>query len=76
MFEVLGFYKFVKIRSLKKNKVLLQDSRTVRSTPSCRHPGRLLRQDPVSALPPDPCNAARKSRCVGHVQRRERTRNP
>ena len=24
MFEVLGFYKFVKIRSLKKNKVLLQ----------------------------------------------------
>ena len=25
MFEVLGFYKFVKIRSLKKNKVLLQD---------------------------------------------------
>ena len=25
MFEVLGFYKFIKIRSLKKNKVLLQD---------------------------------------------------
>ena len=25
MFEVLGFYKFVKIRSLKKNKVLIQD---------------------------------------------------
>ena len=25
MFEVLGFYKFLKIRSLKKNKVLLQD---------------------------------------------------
>jgi UPF0176 protein len=25
MFEVLGFYKFVKIKSLKKNKVLLQD---------------------------------------------------
>src|SRR5210317_892283 len=25
MFEILGFYKFVKIRSLKKNKVLLQD---------------------------------------------------
>ena len=24
MFEVLGFYKFVKIKSLKKNKVLLQ----------------------------------------------------
>ena len=25
MFEVLGFYKFTKIKSLKKNKVLLQD---------------------------------------------------
>ena len=25
MFEVLGFYKFIKIKSLKKNKVLLQD---------------------------------------------------
>ena len=25
MFEVLGFYKFIKIRSLKKNKDLLQD---------------------------------------------------
>jgi UPF0176 protein len=25
MFEVLGFYKFVKIKSLKKNKILLQD---------------------------------------------------
>ena len=25
MFEVLGFYKFLKIRSLKKNKVSLQD---------------------------------------------------
>ena len=25
MFEVLGFYKFVKIKSLKKNQVLLQD---------------------------------------------------
>ena len=25
MFEVLGFYKFINIRSLKKNKVLLQD---------------------------------------------------
>ena len=25
MFEVLGFYKFVKIKSLKKSKVLLQD---------------------------------------------------
>ena len=25
MFEVLGFYKFVKIESLKKNKILLQD---------------------------------------------------
>ena len=25
MFEVLGFYKFLKIKSLKKNKVLLQD---------------------------------------------------
>ena len=25
MFEVLGFYKFIKIRSLKKNKELLQD---------------------------------------------------
>ena len=26
MFEVFGFYKFIKIRSLKKNKVLLQNS--------------------------------------------------
>ena len=25
MFEVLGFYKFINIRSLKKNKILLQD---------------------------------------------------
>ena len=25
MFEVLGFYKFTKVKSLKKNKVLLQD---------------------------------------------------
>ena len=25
MFEVLGFYKFTKLKSLKKNKVLLQD---------------------------------------------------
>ena len=25
MFEVLGFYKFINIRSLKKNKKLLQD---------------------------------------------------
>jgi len=25
MFDVLGFYKFINIRSLKKNKVLLQD---------------------------------------------------
>ena len=25
MFEVLGFYKFIKIKSLKKNKILLQD---------------------------------------------------
>ena len=25
MFEVLGFYKFINIKSLKKNKVLLQD---------------------------------------------------
>ena len=25
MFEVLGFYKFTKIKSLKKNKTLLQD---------------------------------------------------
>ena len=25
MFEVFGFYKFIKINSLKKNKVLLQD---------------------------------------------------
>ena len=25
MFEILGFYKFLKIKSLKKNKVLLQD---------------------------------------------------
>ena len=25
MFEVFGFYKFTKIKSLKKNKVLLQD---------------------------------------------------
>jgi UPF0176 protein len=25
MFEVFGFYKFIKIKSLKKNKVLLQD---------------------------------------------------
>jgi len=25
MFEVFGFYKFVKVKSLKKNKVLLQD---------------------------------------------------
>ena len=25
MFEVFGFYKFKKLRSLKKNKVLLQD---------------------------------------------------
>ena len=35
MFEVLGFYKFVKIKSLKKNKVLLQDfliSKKIRGT--------------------------------------------
>ena len=25
MFEVLGFYKFIKIKSLQKNKILLQD---------------------------------------------------
>ena len=25
MFEVLGFYKFINIRSLKKNKILLQN---------------------------------------------------
>ena len=25
MFDVFGFYKFIKIKSLKKNKVLLQD---------------------------------------------------
>ena len=25
MFEVFGFYKFTKVKSLKKNKVLLQD---------------------------------------------------
>ena len=25
MFDVFGFYKFKKIKSLKKNKVLLQD---------------------------------------------------
>ena len=25
MFAVLGFYKFIKIQSLKKNKILLQD---------------------------------------------------
>ena len=25
MFEVLGFYKFTKVKSLKKNKVLLQN---------------------------------------------------
>ncbi len=25
MFEVFGFYKFVKVKSLKKNKDLLQD---------------------------------------------------
>ena len=35
MFEVLGFYKFIKIRCLKKNKVLLQDfliSKKIRGT--------------------------------------------
>ena len=35
MFEVLGFYKFIKIQSLKKNKVLLQDfliSKKIRGT--------------------------------------------
>ncbi len=35
MFEVLGFYKFIKIKSLKKNKVLLQDfliSKKIRGT--------------------------------------------
>ena len=35
MFEVFGFYKFIKIRSLKKNKVLLQDfliSKKIRGT--------------------------------------------
>ena len=25
MFEVLGFYKFIKIKSLQKNKILIQD---------------------------------------------------
>ncbi len=25
MFEVLGFYKFIKVKSLKKNKILLHD---------------------------------------------------
>ena len=35
MFEVFGFYKFIKIRSVKKNKVLLQDfliSKKIRGT--------------------------------------------
>ena len=35
MFEVLGFYKFIKIRSVKKNKVYLQDfliSKKIRGT--------------------------------------------
>ena len=35
MFEVLGFYKFIKIKSLKKDKVLLQDfliSKKIRGT--------------------------------------------
>ena len=35
MFKIFGFYKFIKIRSLKKNKVLLQDfliSKKIRGT--------------------------------------------
>ena len=42
MFEVLGFYKFINIRSIKKNKVLLQDfliKKNIRGTIIIAHEG-------------------------------------
>ena len=42
MFEVLGFYKFINIRSIKKNKVLLQDfliKKKIRGTIIIAHEG-------------------------------------